>query len=152
VGAPPQRQGEWRGHRPDKGRDLDRLGALCFAVLDLAQPMARAVLDGARALVGAAIASDAQTAGQPGLAEHLLGAAGRPGLTEEKQAERRGGEPPGLALVPSGPPAGVVGMVDGRLAVFLPQPLGHAGQHAGPAVEDLHPTAWAQPRLVAHVA
>jgi hypothetical protein len=54
--------------------------------------MAVAVLEGTGELVVAAVAIDDETAGQPDLAENLLGHAGGPGLAEEEQAEARGGE------------------------------------------------------------
>jgi hypothetical protein len=51
LGAEPHRQGELRGHRTDKGCNLGRVGELLCQVLDLAQQMALAVLDGAGDLV-----------------------------------------------------------------------------------------------------
>jgi hypothetical protein len=51
--------------------------------LDLVQQMAKAVLDGAGGLVVASVAIHDETAGQPELAENLLGDSGRPGLTEQ---------------------------------------------------------------------
>jgi hypothetical protein len=53
--AQPHRQGELWSHRADKGRDLGRVGDLFFEVLDLAQQVAIAVLDGAGNLVIAAV-------------------------------------------------------------------------------------------------
>ena len=48
--------------------------------------------------------------------------------------------------------AGFIGMLDGRLAVFLDQPIGNADKQAGYTVEDLHHTPGAQAHLFAHFA
>lgn len=147
--AQPHRQGELWRHRTDKGRHLGRRGELFFEVLDLTQQVALAVRDGAGDLVIAAVAVDDQTAGQPGLAEDRLGHAGRTGLAEQEPAEPRGGEQPGIAIMPIRPPAGLVGMLDGGLAVCLDQPVRNTGKHAGHTVADLHHAPGAQARLFA---
>jgi len=87
LGAQPHRQGELRGDGTDEGLHLGCLWELLFKILDLAQQMAIAVLEGAGDFVIATVAIDDQTAWQPGLAEHVLGHAGRPGLPEQEQAE-----------------------------------------------------------------
>jgi hypothetical protein len=87
LGAQPHRQGELRGDGTDEGLHLGCLWELLFKILDLAQQMAIAVLEGAGDFVIATVAIDDQTTWQPGLAEHVLGHAGRPGLPEQEQAE-----------------------------------------------------------------
>jgi hypothetical protein len=89
-------------------------------------------------LIVAAIAVDDEAPWQPSLAEHLLGYTRRPGLTEEEKAEPWSGEQPGIAMAAIGPPAGLVGVFDRGLAVFLDQPVRNAGKHTGHAVADLH--------------
>jgi hypothetical protein len=95
--------------------------------LDLAPQVARAVRDGAGHRGIAAVAIHDHTAGPPRLANDLLGHAGRPGVAAQEQAEPRGGEPPGLPLVPIRAPAGLVGMCDGGVAVCPDQPVRNTG-------------------------
>jgi hypothetical protein len=147
--APPHRQGELGSHRPDEGRHLGGRGARVCEVLDLAPQMAIAILDGAGPCGITAVAVDDQTAGPPGLAEDLLGHASHPGLAAPEQAEVRGGEPPGIAMMPVRPPAGLVGVFDRGLALCLDQPVRHAGQQAGQAVEARHHAAGAPAPLCA---
>jgi hypothetical protein len=63
---------------------LGRLEEFLLEVLDLARQMAVAALNGAGDMVEAAVAIDHEIAGQPNLAEDLLGHASGPGLAEKE--------------------------------------------------------------------
>lgn len=152
LGASPHREGELWGDSTAEGVHLGSLRELRVEVWDLAPQVARAVLDGAGNLGIAAVAIDDPAAWQPGLAEDVWRHAGRPGRPAPEQAAPGGSEQPGIAMVPMRPPSGFVGMLHGRLAVVLKQPLRNASTEARHAVEDLHHAAWAQGRLFAHCA
>jgi hypothetical protein len=111
--------------------------------------MALAVWDGAGDLLVAIVAIHHQTTGEPGLPEDLVGNTRPPGLAEEKDAEPRGGELPGIAILAVRPPARLVGMCDGSLALCLDQPLRKAGKQARHPVQDLDQAPRSQARLVA---
>src|SRR5215472_12327841 len=96
----------------------------------------------ARASCGATVLTKACTSA-------VSGNSRRPSLTEEKQAEVRGGEQPGIAIVAVGSPASLVGMFHGRQAIFLDQPLRNPGKQARHPVKDLYQAPWPQARLIA---